>query len=103
MKQQQFTKKISKIKHKMLLMCQANGKTSEASAKKTKRNGSKNAYISQNESKIAREGEINGLQGAKRVYTKQNALKTPQISVQAGYLRQSEARSKQFYCGKSVF
>lgn len=32
---------------------------------KTRKNGSKNAYISQNKSKKAREGEINGLQGAK--------------------------------------
>lgn len=61
-------------------MYQANVETSEASIK-NKEKWVKNAYINQNESKKAREGEINGLQGAKRVYTKQNALKKPQISV----------------------
>ena len=39
-------------------------KTSEASIK-NKEKWVKNAYINQNKSKRAREGEINGLQGAK--------------------------------------
>lgn len=57
---------------------------------KTRRNRSKNAYISQNKSKKARESEINGLQGAKTGLYKakcpQNALEAPQIRVQARVL-----------------
>lgn len=50
---------------------------------KTKRNGSKNAYINQNESKKRGRAKLMVCKVQERVYTKRNALKTPQISVQA--------------------
>lgn len=71
---------------------------------KTRINGSKNAYISQNKSKKAREGEINGLQGSKNgSIQSEMPLKRPKSAYKQEYLRQSETCSKQFWCGKSVF
>lgn len=57
-------------------------KTSEATIK-NKGKWVKNAYINQNESKKCGRAKLMVCKVQKRVYTKRNALKTPQISVQA--------------------
>lgn len=57
-------------------------KTSEATIK-NKGKWVKNAYINQNESKKRGRAKLMVCKVQKRVYTKRNALKTPQISVQA--------------------